>query len=88
MTRISSEIRPTLLNLLPNYSLDIFFSWSDMQISYLICIFINTDEISENKGKLKKKSKYKLNSAPKLSLLHVIILSVIQFDKSFHPIVI
>ena len=43
-----------------------------MQISYLICIFINTDEKiintdeknSENKGKLKKASKYKINSIP------------------------
>ena len=58
-----------------------------MQISYLISIFINTDEISENMGKLYK-SKYILNPAPKLSLVHVIISSLIQFDKSFHPIVI
>ena len=52
-----------------------------MQLSYLICIFINTDE------NFRKKGKYNLNSASKLSLLHVIISSVIQFDKSFQPIV-
>ena len=58
-----------------------------MQISDLICIFINTDENFRNMGNYKK-SKYKLNSAPKLSLLLVIISTVIQFDKFFHPIII
>ena len=29
--------------------------WSDIQINYLIGIFINTYEISEIKGKFKKK---------------------------------
>ena len=40
---------------LANYSLDIVLSsdgWSDMQISYIICIFINTDENFRKKGKL------------------------------------
>ena len=58
-----------------------------MQINYLICIFINTDENLRKYGKIIK-SKYKLNSAPKLPFLHVIISSVMKFDKSFHPIVI
>ena len=47
MTRISSATHPTLLNLLSNQSLDVVLypmQWPDMQINYLICIFIKTDE--------------------------------------------
>ena len=63
--------------------------WSDMQINYLICIFINTEENFKKIWENYKKANIILTEfCPKLSLLHVIISSVIQFDKSFHPIVI
>ena len=58
-----------------------------MQINYLICIFINTDENFRKKGKLKKNALYKLNSAPKCPCC-MLLSSVIQFDKSFYTIVI
>ena len=61
--------------------------WSDIQIRNLIWIINNTDENFRKLGKIYNKSKYRLNSAPKLSLSHAIISSVI-LDNSFHQICI
>ena len=59
-----------------------------MQINYLNCILSILMKISENKGKLlKKNTQIQTEFCLKLSLLHVIISSMIQFDKSFHTIV-
>ena len=50
------------------------------------CVFMNINKNVKNKG---KSLKYKqADFIPILSLLHVFISSVIQFDKSIHPVVL
>ena len=58
-----------------------------MQIYYLICIFINNDENFRKKSENYKKANI-TRILPQTVLLHVIISSVIQFDKSFYTIAI
>ena len=52
----------------------------------IICVFMNINKNAKNN---RKSLKYKYaDFIPILSLLHVLISSMLQFDKSIHPVVL